>query len=213
MLSQHESLSFLKSSTASSIISDPSWTQTTIKRPACSEKRLKDETELCRPFSRCRPSLRPPATPLLSSSSSGSEQMKTPVCSSVVPPPLQLSKTEREVIIKRQQTLFFLDYHTIFNKHWWFSERVLPSIPAFCCCMCCSCFSSFRLFFPDRVMFALGLDLRHTWSPAFRGQWRIWWPRVNWFNLHHILEDRSGLQFSAFYGSAVTPMSWNLKFC
>lgn len=49
MLSQHESLSFLRSSTASSIISDSSWTQTTVKRPACSEKRLKDETELCVP--------------------------------------------------------------------------------------------------------------------------------------------------------------------
>lgn len=37
-----------------------------------------------------------------------------------------------------------------------------PSIDAFSWCMCCSCFSSFRFFFPDRVMFALGLDLRNV---------------------------------------------------
>lgn len=27
-------------------------------------------------------------------------------------------------------------------------------------CRCCSCFRSFLFFFPDKVMFALGLDLQ-----------------------------------------------------
>lgn len=34
-----------------------------------------------------------------------------------------------------------------------------PSKPVFCSCW--SCFISFLLFFPERVMFALGLDLKH----------------------------------------------------
>lgn len=36
-------------------------------------------------------------------------------------------------------------------------------MPAFSCCRCCSCLSSFLFFFPDRVMFALGLDLKEKW--------------------------------------------------
>lgn len=37
-------------------------------------------------------------------------------------------------------------------------QQLSPSILVFC--SCCSCFSSFLLFFPDRVMLALGLDLK-----------------------------------------------------
>lgn len=34
--------------------------------------------------------------------------------------------------------------------------------------MCCSCLSSFRFFFPERVMLALGLDLQGTENPRVR---------------------------------------------
>ena len=39
-------------------------------------------------------------------------------------------------------------------------SQLLPSMVAFSCCMCISCLSSFLFFFPDNVMFALGLELK-----------------------------------------------------
>lgn len=61
---------------------------------------------------------------------------------------------------------------------WWNSFHkcghccvVLPSIPALSCCMCCICLSSFRFFFPDRVMFALGLDLKQKHDASKHQRW------------------------------------------